>query len=139
MKPAAADAGPTATSSVAVYAENLLTSGPVSAPAAPVGQTVADRHRPAGLHLAGADLARSHFSGADFTGAPLTSVNFFAAILTGIVFAHSLTSVDFSRATLKSVDFSEAALNSTGAPEQHRDTRRGVRRLLLHRRGRMED
>ncbi|MEU4702586.1 nitroreductase family protein [Nonomuraea dietziae] len=43
MKPAAADTGPTVTSSVAVYAENLLTSGPVSAPAAPVGRTAADR------------------------------------------------------------------------------------------------
>ncbi|GIH76425.1 hypothetical protein Plo01_28540 [Planobispora longispora] len=43
MKPAAADTGPTVTSPVAVYAENLLTSGPVSAPAAPVGRTAADR------------------------------------------------------------------------------------------------
>jgi hypothetical protein len=31
VKPAAADTGPTVTSSVAVYAENLLTNGPVSA------------------------------------------------------------------------------------------------------------
>ena len=31
MKPAAADTGPAVTSSIAVYAENLPTNGPVSA------------------------------------------------------------------------------------------------------------
>ena len=42
-EPAAADTGPTVTSSVAVYAENLLTNGPVSCPR---GGSLAGGRRP---------------------------------------------------------------------------------------------